>query len=61
MKRNQQELMDIMYYHKLKVEDVARITNTKVSTVRVWRCKSSIAMPHEKLTILKNFIAEKSK
>lgn len=58
MKRNQQELMDIMYYHKLKADDVAKIVGVSIKTVYIWRCKSSVSMTDEHLQTLKNFVAE---
>jgi uncharacterized protein YjcR len=52
MKRNQAELMDLMYFNKLKAHDVAKILKCHSNTVRVWRCNSGVAMPDAKLELL---------
>jgi hypothetical protein len=60
MKRNQAELMDIMYFNKLKASDVARILKCHTNTVRVWRCNSGVAMPDAKLELLQFKLKEKN-
>lgn len=52
MKRNQAELMDLMYFHKLKASDVASLLKCHSNTVRVWRCNSGVSMPDAKLELL---------
>ena len=52
MKRNQQELMDLMYKHKLQASDVATLLNIQPNTVRVWRCNIGMSMPDSKLELL---------
>ena len=53
MKRNQKELMDVMYHNRLSTTNVADLLYCKPNTVRVWRCKTGISMPDAKLELLK--------
>jgi uncharacterized protein YjcR len=53
MKRNQQELMDVMYHHRLSATQVADLLYCKPNTVRVWRCETGMSMPDAKLELLK--------
>lgn len=52
MKRNQQQLMDLMYHHRLQASDVAELLNILPNTVRVWRCNGGMSMPDSKLELL---------
>lgn len=60
MKRNQQELMDIMYHNKLKAKDVAELLYCTPNNVRVWRCAGGNAMPDAKMELLKLKLANKN-
>ncbi len=60
MKRNQQELMDIMYHNKMQAADVAELLYCTPNNVRVWRCDSGNAMPDSKLELLKLKIKERN-
>lgn len=53
MKRNQQELMDLMYQHKMIAADVAKLLYCTPNNVRVWRCNGGNAMPDAKLELLR--------
>jgi len=53
MKRNQQELMDVMYKNKLNAPAVANLLGVMPNTVRVWRCATGMEMPSAKLELLK--------
>ena len=53
MKRNQQELLDLMYFNKLSASDVASMLSCTPNTVRVWRCNARSAMPDSMLELLK--------
>lgn len=53
MKRNQKELMDLMYEHKVNARDVSKLLYCTPNNVRVWRCASGNAMPDAKLELLK--------
>lgn len=60
MKRNQKELMDLMYHHKLTAADVGKLVYCTPNNVRVWRCESGNAMPDAKLELLKLKLEGKS-
>ncbi len=53
MKRNQKELMDVMYHNRLSATNVADLLYCKPNTVRVWRCETGMSMPDAKLELLK--------
>jgi uncharacterized protein YjcR len=59
MKKNQQELMDLMYHNKLLAKDVADLLYCTPNNVRVWRCNNGNAMPDAKLELLKFKLTEK--
>jgi hypothetical protein len=59
MKKNQQELMDLMYHNKLLAKDVADLLYCTPNNVRVWRCNNGNAMPDSKLELLKFKLTEK--
>lgn len=53
MKRNQKDLMDLMYHNRLNAPDVATLLGVQPNTVRVWRCETGMQMPDSKLELLK--------
>lgn len=59
MKKNQQELMDLMYHNKLMAKDVAELLYCTPNNVRVWRCNMGNAMPDAKLELLRFKLMEK--
>ena len=58
MNKRTQKLRALMKQNMLKAKDVAEITGRTITTVRIWRCKSSERIiPEHTLRLLEHEVA----